>query len=143
MKLGLLISFLGVCIASFAWVLVGPTPEPIVPHIPVLSDGDVPMLIVAALGGAWALWGGLQAMRLGEGKLGKLLAALLMLAGLLGSAGFFGFVLVGTKMIPPPADVKAGQTVPEFTLTNHEGKEVTLSSLKGKRVVIIFTRGFW
>ena len=60
MKLGLLVSFLGVCIASFAWVLVGPTPEPIVPHIPVLSDGDVPMLIVAALGGAWALWGGLQ-----------------------------------------------------------------------------------
>lgn len=143
MKLGLLISFLGICIAAFAWALVGPSADIELPHIPVLSEGDVPMLIVAALGGAWALWGGLQAMRLGEGKFGKLVAALFMLLGLLGSAGFFGFVLVGTKMIPPPADVKAGQTVPEFTLPNQDGKEVKLSSLKGKRVILIFTRGFW
>ncbi len=143
MKLGLLISFLGVCIAAFAWVLVGPTPEPIVPHVAVLSDGDVPMLIVAALGGAWALWGGLQAMRLGEGKLGKLLAALLMLMGLLGSAGLFGFMLVGTKMMPPPADMKSGQAMPEFTLPDAGGKDFALKNLKGKRVVVIFTRGFW
>ena len=143
MKLGLLISFLGICIAAFAWAMVGPSPDFDPPFIPVLSEGDTPMLIVAALGGAWALWGGLQAMRLGEGKFGKLVAALFMLVGLLGSAGFFGFVLVGTKMMPPPADVKTGQTVPEFTLTNQDGKEVTLSSLKGKRVVLIFTRGFW
>lgn len=143
MKLGLLISFLGVCIAAFAWVLVGPTPEPILPHIPVLSDGDVPLLILGALGGAWALWGGGQAMRLGESKLGKLVAALFMLMGLLGSAGLFGFMLVGTKMMPPPADMKTGQAMPEFTLPDATGKDFAFSSLKGKRVILIFTRGLW
>lgn len=143
MKLGLLISFLGVCIAAFAWALVEPAHDLELPHIPVLSDGDIPMLIVASLGGAWALWGGLQAMRLGEGKLGKLVAALFMLLGVLGSAGLFGFMLVGTKMMPPPADVKAGQAMPEFTLPDANGKDFALKSLKGKRVVLIFTRGFW
>lgn len=143
MKIGLLVSFLGVCIAAFAWALVEPIADLSMPHIPVLSDGDVPMMIVAALGGAWALWGGFQALRLGEGKLGKIVAALFMVLGLLGSAGFFGFVLVGTKMIPPPADVKAGQTMPEFTLPDANGKDFAFNSLKGKRTVLVFTRGFW
>lgn len=143
MKTGLFISFLGLVIVHFAWALVGPAHEIHLPHIPVLSDGDVPMLIVAALGGSWALWGGFQAMRLGEGKLGKLVAALFMLLGLLGSAGLFGFMLVGTKMMPPPADVKAGQTMPEFTLPDANGKDFAFNSLKGKRTVLIFTRGFW
>jgi peroxiredoxin len=39
--------------------------------------------------------------------------------------------------------LRVGQTAPDFTLTSHLGKEVTLSDLRGKTVVIAFYPMAW
>ncbi|MBI3697241.1 MAG: redoxin domain-containing protein [Acidobacteria bacterium] len=46
----------------------------------------------------------------------------------------------------PPADlnrVQAGQPAPDFTLEAADGRPVTLSGFRGKRVVLVFYRGHW
>jgi peroxiredoxin len=35
-----------------------------------------------------------------------------------------------------------GTKAPDFTLTDSEGREVTLSEFRGKFVVLVFNRGF-
>lgn len=40
--------------------------------------------------------------------------------------------------------VKVGQTAPDFTLENFDGKAVALSDFRGKKnVVLVFYRGQW
>lgn len=46
----------------------------------------------------------------------------------------------------PPVDtgrVAVGDTAPDFTLLDREGRPVTLSELRGRRIVLVFYRGFW
>jgi len=48
-------------------------------------------------------------------------------------------VAVGrTKIATETATVRAGQPAPPFTLRSHDGREISLASLRGKRVVIAF-----
>lgn len=46
-----------------------------------------------------------------------------------------------------PADLerlKVGDTAPDFTLENLDGKRITLSDLRGKKnVILVFYRGQW
>jgi cytochrome oxidase Cu insertion factor (SCO1/SenC/PrrC family) len=40
--------------------------------------------------------------------------------------------------------VGVGQTAPDFTLVDHQGRKVTLSDSRGKNpVVLVFYRGYW
>lgn len=39
--------------------------------------------------------------------------------------------------------VAVGDTAPDFTLLNRHGDPVTLSELRGQRIVLVFYRGFW
>jgi cytochrome oxidase Cu insertion factor (SCO1/SenC/PrrC family) len=40
--------------------------------------------------------------------------------------------------------VKAGDTAPDFTLEDQDGRTVTLSDYRGKKtVVLVFYRGYW
>ncbi len=40
--------------------------------------------------------------------------------------------------------VKVGQPAPDFTLTNMDGKPISLSDFRGKKaVVLVFYRGHW
>jgi cytochrome oxidase Cu insertion factor (SCO1/SenC/PrrC family) len=40
--------------------------------------------------------------------------------------------------------LKAGDMAPDFTLTSHDGRNITLSASRGKRpVVLVFYRGYW
>lgn len=46
----------------------------------------------------------------------------------------------------PPVDtgrVAVGDTAPDFTLLDRHGEPVTLSDLRGRRIVLVFYRGFW
>jgi cytochrome oxidase Cu insertion factor (SCO1/SenC/PrrC family) len=36
-----------------------------------------------------------------------------------------------------------GKEAPVFTLTDQHGKSVTLSATRGRRVVLVFYRGYW
>jgi peroxiredoxin len=38
--------------------------------------------------------------------------------------------------------VPVGASAPDFTLTAIDGREVTLSGLRGKTIVLVFLRGF-
>ncbi len=47
---------------------------------------------------------------------------------------------------PSPSDldrVKVGQVPPEFDLPSASGGKMTLASLRGKNVVLVFYRGHW
>ena len=46
----------------------------------------------------------------------------------------------------PPTDtgrVAVGDTAPDFTLLDRHGEPVTLSELRGRRIVLVFYRGHW
>jgi cytochrome oxidase Cu insertion factor (SCO1/SenC/PrrC family) len=53
--------------------------------------------------------------------------------------------LVAWKMILPKAQSSFVnlQPAPDFTLNDQDGKSITLSSLRGSRVVLVFYRGYW
>ena len=42
------------------------------------------------------------------------------------------------KIASETTTLKVGATAPDFTLRAHDGSEVTLSALRGKRVVLAF-----
>lgn len=44
----------------------------------------------------------------------------------------------------PTTPIDVGETAPEFTLTDHNGKTIKLSDARGKSpVVLVFYRGYW
>lgn len=51
----------------------------------------------------------------------------------------------GVKLSPTDLDrIKVGQPVPDFTLENMDGKQISLSDFRGKKsVVLVFYRGQW
>lgn len=61
---------------------------------------------------------------------------------LLAAAGSFG--QKESKMKPRPATdpIKAGETAPDFSLMDENGKAVSLSKIK-RPVVLVFYRGYW
>ena len=68
-------------------------------------------------------------------------AALLLAA--VGAAAEYG-PKNGADLAPSDLDrVRAGQTVPDFTLQKSDGGDLTLSSLRGKNLVLVFYRGHW
>ena len=47
-----------------------------------------------------------------------------------------------TQIVTKPVGV--GETAPDFTLVDHQGRKVTLSDSRGKSpVVLVFYRGYW
>ena len=60
--------------------------------------------------------------------------------------GVSGFILKEIYVYPKAqvtVSAKAGNSAPDFTLTDAQGKPFTLSSRRGHRVVINFYRGYW
>lgn len=45
--------------------------------------------------------------------------------------------------VPKPKPPAAGKPAPDFTLVDQNGKRVALSALRGRKVVLVFYRGFW
>lgn len=43
-----------------------------------------------------------------------------------------------TKLATETKTLKVGDRAPDFTLRSHDGQEITLSALRGKRVVLAF-----
>jgi cytochrome oxidase Cu insertion factor (SCO1/SenC/PrrC family) len=50
----------------------------------------------------------------------------------------------GSVSKPPPVTPPAvGKLAPDFTLVDQNGKRVTLSAARGRKVVLVFYRGYW
>lgn len=39
--------------------------------------------------------------------------------------------------------IRIGQPAPDFTLENADGKKISLSEYRGKKVILVFYRGHW
>jgi cytochrome oxidase Cu insertion factor (SCO1/SenC/PrrC family) len=52
--------------------------------------------------------------------------------------------LAGAQVLPRPQITSAeGKLAPDFTLKDQQGKNLHLASLRGKRALLIFYRGYW
>jgi hypothetical protein len=95
-----------------------------------------PFLVAAGAGVALALRSALRTRRR-SAWVGLTVAVILVLA--------FGFGLpVATRL--PPVDGGAlaqGAQAPDFTLPSTDGHDLTLSSLRGRTVALVFHRGHW
>jgi len=49
-----------------------------------------------------------------------------------------------TQVLPKPQVASAqGKPAPDFTLKDQDGRPFHLASLRGKRVLLVFYRGYW
>ena len=62
---------------------------------------------------------------------------------LLGAAGFGIFVYIANQVPKPQIASAQGSMAPDFTLKDQDGRDFTLSSLRGTPVLLIFYRGYW
>ena len=62
----------------------------------------------------------------------------------LGLAVVLGVLFWKMMQVPPPQIASAqGKPAPDFTVKDHDGRDFTLSSLRGSPVLLIFYRGYW
>ncbi len=74
----------------------------------------------------------------------KVLAAAGLAFSVLLVAAFVAYVFWITYFLPPPTEVALGLAeAPDFTLTSSTGETVRLSDFAGRRVALVFYRGFW
>jgi cytochrome oxidase Cu insertion factor (SCO1/SenC/PrrC family) len=77
----------------------------------------------------------LKAMKRGV-KFGILAVAIVLLV--------LGLLFAKAIRVPKPQIASAqGKPAPDFTLKNQDGNDVTLSSLRGSPILLIFYRGYW
>ena len=75
---------------------------------------------------------------------GKILGSVGAVFSLLFGGLLFFYVFSLSYQLPGTAAVVAeGKLVPNFTLQDHKGNPFDLASLDGKRVVLVFYRGYW
>lgn len=139
MGVAVIICMLGAVLAGIGLALFFPGS----PRVPVLSDGDWPLLIVMFLGAGWSLLGAVQFLRFGKGFMAKAMLVLtsLMAVGVTGLTSFW--VLDMSYDLPAPIELPDNKPVPAFELVDQNDKPVSDVSLRGKPVILIFGRGVW
>jgi hypothetical protein len=133
--------------AGFAIVVLS-----VIGYIPLFAlfpiTRDVPWVnyLLFVAGGVLLALGLKRAYRESDRYRGKISGPILSVLSLL-IAGFFVFgILVLTKQLPASSGApQVGQSAPQFTLANIDGKQIALADLlKGHRgVILIFYRGYW
>jgi hypothetical protein len=75
---------------------------------------------------------------------GKVLGSLALAFSVLLTGLFALYVFVWSYGLPEPGEVTLSLgEAPDFTLTDQHGEPVTLSALRGRKVVLTFYRGHW
>ncbi len=130
---GLLITIVG-AISYFTWAA----------QFADLRDFPILNLPIALLGTGLAGVGCVQVFKRGGGIVGKASAGIGFLLAL-GVAGMFGFYIFSSSAELPPAAgaPRVGTVAPAFTLPDENERPVQLADYRGKKVVLLFYRGFW
>src|ERR1700757_2108091 len=115
-------------------------------QFPITRDFPWANLLLFAVGGILLVLGLFRAFGKPRVYRGKILGPSLAVLGIL-MFGFFSYVFFYLlRQVPSsPGPPRVGQKAPAFTLSNQDGKEVSLNDLVGrsKAVALIFYRGFW
>ena len=115
-------------------------------QFPITRDFPWANLLLFAVGGILLVLGLFRAFGKPRVYRGKILGPILAVLGIL-MFGFFSYVFFYVlRNVPPSTGApRVGQKAPAFTLSNQDGKEVSLNDLVGrsKAVALIFYRGFW
>jgi peptidoglycan/LPS O-acetylase OafA/YrhL len=105
-------------------------------RIPDIRDSALPNLALVALGGLIALWGVIR-RRNWKSWIGVLSAAFL---GFI----FFGYIYGYSAQLPSPSTAPlVGEMAPPLELPDSTGRVVSLDSIGGTRVLVVFYRGYW
>ena len=111
------------------------------------STRDFPWanLLLFAIGGALLLVGLFRAFGRPQVYRGKIFGAILAVIAVLLFAFFSYVTFYVLKQVPLSAQApRVGEKAPEFTLSDQNGKQVSLSDLLSPNgAVLIFYRGFW
>jgi len=105
---------------------------------PVLNLPIVFLGLILSGAGCWGVF------RQGRSALGKGLAGVGFLLTL-GLAGLFNFYIFSMSYGLPesPQATATEKPAPDFTLLDHNGQSVSLSDFRGRKVVLVFYRGYW
>jgi hypothetical protein len=115
-------------------------------QFPVTRDFPGANLLLFAAGGVFLVVGLFRAFGKPRVYRGKIFGPILAILGIF-MFGFFSYVFFYVlRQVPPSTGApRVGQKAPQFTLSDQDGKEVSLNDLVGrsKAVALIFYRGFW
>jgi hypothetical protein len=115
-------------------------------QFPITRDFPWANLLLFAIGGILLVLGLFRAFGKPRVYRGKILGPILAILGIL-MFGFFSYVFYYVLWQVPPSTraPRVGQKAPEFTLSDQDGKDVSLRDLtsRSKAVALIFYRGFW
>jgi hypothetical protein len=131
---------------GFLFVLSGFLSYTFFTQFPITRDFPWANLLLFAVGGILLVVGLFRAFGHPRVYRGKILGPILAILGIL-MFGFFSYVFFYVlREVPPSTGApRVGQKAPEFTLSDQNGKNVSLRDLAGrsKAVALIFYRGFW
>lgn len=56
---------------------------------------------------------------------------------------FIGFALYANRIPKPTIAEATGKPIPNFTLRDQDGKDFSIASQRGHKVLLMFYRGYW
>jgi drug/metabolite transporter (DMT)-like permease len=131
---------------GFLFVLAGFLSYGFFAQFPITRDFPWVNFLLFAAGGSFLVVGLFRGFGRPQVYRGKIFGPIFGTLGIL-MFGLFSYIFFyGLRQLPPSTGApRVGQKAPEFTLSDQDGKEVSLSDLVGrsKAVALIFYRGFW
>jgi hypothetical protein len=130
---------------GFLFVLAGFLSYGFFAQFPITRDFPWVNFILFGAGGIFLVVGLFRAFGRSQVYRGKIFGPILATLGILMFGLFFYIFFYGLRQLPASTGApRVGQKAPEFTLSDQDGKEVSLSDLVGrsKAVALIFYRGF-
>ncbi len=101
---------------------------------------NLPLVILGACLGGTAVW---RAYRNSSVYRGKLLAPLSFALSLFLAGLFATYIFSISYGLPASDKARNLSEAPDFTLSSMTGESVRLSDFRGRKVAVIFYRGFW
>jgi len=111
---------------------------------PALRDVPWVNLPLAFFGVLLAALGAWRAFRAGAGWIARGVASLALALSLLFAGGLAAYVFWLSYQMPAPTGTASEMVIaPDVTLTGSDGRKVALGEFRGKKVLVVFYRGFW